>query len=138
MLIVFGGLPGTGKSTIARQLAERLRATYIRIDTIEQTLRACGTLPGGVVTEGYAVGYRMAEDNLRLARTVVTDSVNPLAVTRDAWVAAATRAKARVLEVEVICSDTREHRRRGETRAGDIPGLVLPRWDSVQRRNYEP
>jgi predicted kinase len=138
MLIVFGGLPGTGKSTIARRLAERLRATYIRIDSIEQALRSCGTLPAGVVTEGYAVGYRMAEDNLRAGNTVIADSVNPLMLTRDAWVNTATSAAAPVVEVEVVCSDLAEHRRRVETRISDIPGLLLPAWDAVQSRVYEP
>ncbi|MCE5382318.1 AAA family ATPase, partial [Pectobacterium punjabense] len=38
MLIIFGGLPGTGKSTIARLLATRLNAVWLRIDTIEQLL----------------------------------------------------------------------------------------------------
>ena len=137
MLIVFGGLPGTGKSTIARLLAERLRASYIRIDTIEQTLRACGTLPGGVVTEGYAVAYGVAEDTLRAGGTVIADSVNPLAVTRDAWVAVAQRAAVRVVEVEVVCSDVQEHRRRVETRISDIPGLTPPNWEAVRRRDYE-
>jgi predicted kinase len=137
MLIVFAGLPGSGKSTIARLLAERLRATWLRIDTIEQALRACGTLPGGVVTEGYAVGYRLAEDNLRTGATVIADSVNPLAVTRDAWRAVAARAGAPVLEVEIICSDVAEHRRRVEGRATDVPGLALPTWDAVRQRTYE-
>jgi len=138
MLIVFGGLPGTGKSTIARQLANRLGATYIRIDTIEQALRACGTLPAGVITEGYAIGYCVAEDNLRNGRVVIADSVNPLTITRDAWVAVATRCAVPVVEVEVVCSDIHEHRRRIETRITDIPGLALPTWDAVQRREYEP
>ena len=39
MLIIFGGLPGSGKSTIARALALRLGAVYLRIDTIEQAIR---------------------------------------------------------------------------------------------------
>jgi len=99
MLIVFAGLPGTGKSTIARALAERLKATYLRIDSIEQALRACATLPAGVATEGYEVAYRVAEDNLRAGATVIADSVNPLAVTRDAWVAVAHRAAVPVVEV---------------------------------------
>jgi predicted kinase len=38
-LIVFGGLPATGKTTIARELTRRLAATYLRIDMIEQRLR---------------------------------------------------------------------------------------------------
>ncbi|EEQ16447.1 Uncharacterised protein [Yersinia frederiksenii] len=40
MLIIFSGLPGTGKSTIAHLLAERLKAVYLRIDTIEQAIRS--------------------------------------------------------------------------------------------------
>lgn len=138
MLIVFSGLPGAGKSTLARRLAERLKATYLRIDTIEQALRTCGTLPAGVVTEGYAVGYRVAEDNLRMGGIVVADSVNPLAVTRDAWVAVAERAAAAVLEIEIVCSDPDEHRSRVETRVTDVPGLVLPSWKTVQERDYQP
>ena len=40
MLIIFGGRPGIGELTIARLLAKRLKATYLSIDTIEQTSRA--------------------------------------------------------------------------------------------------
>ena len=39
MLIVFSGLPGSGKTTIARELARQLGAVYLRIDVIEQALR---------------------------------------------------------------------------------------------------
>jgi predicted kinase len=48
MLIVFGGLPGTGKTTLARAFAQRRRATYLRIDTIEQALRSSEMLAGDV------------------------------------------------------------------------------------------
>jgi predicted kinase len=136
LLIVFSGLPGVGKSTIAAMLARRLHATYLRIDTIEQALFTCATLPHGVVAEGYAVAYRVAEDNLRTGATVIADAVNPLPVTRDAWLAVATRAAAHVQEIEIICSDVREHRRRVETRSSDVPGLRLPTWREVQARDY--
>ncbi|AHJ71499.1 AAA family ATPase [Zymomonas mobilis] len=35
MLIVFTGLPGCGKTTIAQLLSKKLSAVYIRVDEIE-------------------------------------------------------------------------------------------------------
>ena len=43
-----------------------------------------------------------------------------------------------MLEVEIVCSDVAEHRRRVELRASDIPGHVLPDWTSVLRHDYAP
>jgi len=42
MLIIFGGLPGTGKTTIARELSSQLGAMYVRVDSIEQAIRDSG------------------------------------------------------------------------------------------------
>jgi len=74
-LIVFAGLPGSGKSSIARGLAEELGAVWLRIDSIEQAIRESGVAPGSVDDAGYRAGYAVAEDNLRLGRDVVGDSV---------------------------------------------------------------
>ena len=137
MLIVLGGLPGTGKTTIARALASRLGAFHLRIDTIEQALRSAGTLDDDIGPLGYVVAYRVAEDNLRLGNTVIADSVNPIRITRDAWRATAERAGAPLVEVEIVCSDPIEHRRRVETRRADIDGFRLPSWADVLGRDYE-
>ena len=80
----------------------------------------------------------VAADNLSVGRMVIADSVNPLPVTRDAWVAVAKRTRTRVVEVEVICSDPDEHRRRIENRVTDIPGLRLPTWQEIVSREYHP
>src|SRR5688572_4995923 len=73
MLIIFGGLPGSGKTTIARALAERLNAVHVRVDTIEQAIRASG-IADDAGPAGYIVAYGVAGDNLTLGRTVIADS----------------------------------------------------------------
>jgi len=138
LLIIFSGLPGTGKSAIASELARRLDAVYLRIDSIEQAIRDSGVAAEPLNDAGYRVAYIVAENNLRLGRTVIADSVNPLAITRDAWLAVAGRASARAVEIEVKCSDPVEHRRRVETRTTDIPGLQVPAWHDVLAREYQP
>jgi predicted kinase len=137
-LIVFGGLPATGKTTLARAIAEEQSATYLRIDTIEQALRSSGVLANDVGPAGYLVAYALAESNLRIGRTVVADSVNPLAVTRNGWCQVAVATATEIVEIEVICSDTTEHRRRVKTRKADVAGLALPSWQDVVEREYEP
>lgn len=139
MFVIFGGLPGTGKSTIARQLAKRLHACYLRIDTIEEAIRSAGVLCSGsdVGPAGYITAYRLAVDNLRIGGFVVADSVNPLKITRDAFKAIAEQAGVAFLEVEIICSDRHEHRRRVEERSSDIEGHTPPTWEEVEARHYE-
>jgi predicted kinase len=137
MLTILGGLPGSGKTTIARELARQIGAVHVRIDSIEQAIRDSGALSGAVNDAGYRAGYAVAEDNLRIGRTVIADSVNPLALTRDAWVAVANRAHVIAIEIEVTCSDAKEHRQRVETRATDISGLRPPTWQQVVSRDYQ-
>ena len=135
-LYIFGGLPGTGKTGLARSLASDREAVYLRIDTIEQALRETGLPIMG--PEGYLAAYGVAADNLRLGRDVVADSVNPLGITRQAWREIADRCEATFVEIEVICSNAAEHRNRVETRSTDVPGLQLPTWAQVLKREYEP
>jgi predicted kinase len=137
-LIAFGGLPGTGKTTVARLVASRLAAIYLRIDAIEQAIRNAGVLAAGVGASGYAAAEAITGVNLVDGRTVVADCVNPVAASREGWRAVAARTGARLVEVEIICSDADEHRRRVVTRTSDIPGFTPPSWDDVVSRAYEP
>jgi len=139
VLVIFGGLPGVGKTTIAQELARQIGAMHVRIDSIEQALRDCTpVLPPPLDEAGYRIGYAIARDNLRIGRTVLADSVNPLLITRDAWLKVGQNAQVDTIEIEVICSDSQEHRSRVETRLQDISGLRLPTWEEVISREYHP
>ena len=69
---------------------------------------------------------------------MVAECVNPLGVTRDAWRDIAAGHGARLVEVELVCTDQAAHRERARTREVDIPGLRLPDWEQITSREYEP
>lgn len=138
MLIILSGLPASGKTTVARAVAGDLDAIHLRLDTIEQAILRSGALAEPLGPVGYTIAYALAEDFLKQGRTVVADSVNPIAVTRQAWHTVAHAAGRPYLDVEVICSDKEEHRRRATHRIGDIPGHRQPTWEEIISREYEP
>lgn len=120
MLVIFGGLPGVGKTTIAKSLAKSLNAAYLRVDTVEQVLKREAKIDG---PEGYMVCWALAEENLKLGTSVIADSVNGLQETRNAWKKVARNASVPFFEIELICSDLDEHQK-------------LPHWKSVKEREY--
>lgn len=50
----------------------------------------------------------------------------------------AARLTVGLVEIEVVCSDERQHRQRVESRISEISGLALPTWEQVLDRRYEP
>ncbi len=136
MLVILSGLPGVGKTTVARELARQIGAMHLRIDSIEDAIRGAGTSNCPVEDVGYRVAYAIAEDNLRIGRTIIADSVNPLRLTRQAWLNVAKDAGVTAVEIEIRCSVPEEHRRRIEARAVEIPGVTMPTWADVVAREY--
>jgi adenylylsulfate kinase-like enzyme len=137
MLIILGGLPAAGKTTIARLLASRIGAVHLRIDTIEDAILAARPPDADVGPEGYLIAYGIAQDNLKLGNMVIADCVNAIGLTRNAWRKVAACAGTAFLEIEVVCSDLDEHRRRLEGRTlSQTPGRELS-WQDVVDRPYE-
>ena len=138
MLIVFGGLPGTGKTTLARALAAELRAAYVRIDAIETAMARAHVPEDAIVTgAAYVVGQAVAEGSLAAGATVVIDAVNAIELVRRPWRDLAERLDVPLRVIEVTCSNEVEHRRRVEQRTADLDH-DLPTWADVVAREYEP
>jgi len=136
ILYIFSGLPATGKSTLAQNLAQTIGAVYIRVDTIEQGLRdLCGV---NVQGEGYRLAYRITSDNLKIGNSVVADQCNPIELTRKEWNDVAIRNDCDFVNIEIVCSDADEHKKRSENRVSDIETLKLPTWKEIVERDYEP
>ncbi len=135
VLYIFSGLPATGKSTLAKLLAAKTSSFYLRIDTVEQGLRDLCSFK--VEGEGYRLSYRIIRDNLELGLNCISDSCNPIELTRREWQEVAVSVGAKFINIEVSCSDSCEHELRVNTRHNEVENLRLPTWQQVQNRYYE-
>ncbi|MGC0362621.1 putative kinase [Rhodococcus sp. 27YEA15] len=135
LLVVFAGLPATGKSTVSQAFARHVRAPYLRLDSIEQSLVRAG-LTDSSGAAGYVVAHALALDHLLLGLTAVVDCVNPLELTRSAWHETASRASVPVVDIEIVCSDIEQHRYRAEHRVVTVPELIAPTWQEIVDRDY--
>ena len=144
ILIEFAGLPGTGKSTLARQLALRTRAVLLRIDEIEAALRRNNLTAEQTGVASYSVAHDLAAGHLSRGLTVIADAVNPVEAARAGWRELARDCGARHKVIETRCPDPAEHRRRVEERAAAhsaaTPGWSPPTWPDVEKRaaEYQP
>ena len=135
-LYIFSGLPAVGKSTLAQLLSKHLRILYIRIDTVEQGLRDLCDLD--VEGEGYQLSYRIIQDNLLLGLSAISDSCNTEEFVRREWEKVATNAGAKFVNIEVVCTDQKEHELRAIKRKSTVANLKPPSWVQITNRVYEP
>ena len=143
MLVVFTGLPGTGKSAIAEAIARELGAPVFSVDPLEATLLRLGiTREQRSDVAAYALAHTLADGQLARGQSAVIDAVNGVPAVREQWEALARRWDAPLVWIKTICSDEAAHRARVEGRNRGIEGFVHePTWDDVEQVRatwYEP
>jgi predicted kinase len=140
-LVVFTGLPATGKSTLAQHAAAWLRAPLFSKDELEATLWRSGI--GRELDSGYAT-YELlttlAEGQLARTQSVILDSVATVERFRAPWRLLAARYGAPMRVIETLCSDENLHRARLSSRLRQIPGWPELSWMDIERvrGNFEP
>ncbi|MET3808078.1 putative kinase [Nakamurella sp. UYEF19] len=135
VIVALCGLPGSGKSALAEDLARNLGAPILSVDPIESAMVQVG-LPRSETTgiAAYVVAETLAAEQLAIGLSVVIDAVNDSPLARQQWVGLAEKSSVSMIFVEVRCSDPAVHRARLAGRQRDLTGIPEPDWASVQAR----
>lgn len=136
LFITLAGLPGTGKTTLAKSLAKKLSLVYLRLDCIEVPFYRYNAASGSK-GEGYDAIVNLARENLNLGLDVIVDTVNPLHLTRKLFRDLAKESNANLLQFELKTNNLLLHKKRIEQRKADIIGHNLPTWNKVLNVEYE-
>jgi predicted kinase len=136
-LIVFSGLPGTGKSTLAEAMARQLSIPVFAKDWLDSTLLRSDLIPVKDQEPLGAIGYdlltTLAERQLMLNQSAILDSVARTQSIRDTWYHLAGRYGAEWRVIECICSDEAFHRTQLLKRERKIPGWHELDWSDVEK-----
>ena len=76
------------------------------------------------------MAYRIIEDNFKIGNDVISDQCNPINLTRNEFNNLALKNDCKYINIEIICSNEMEHKKRVESRN-------YPSWSEVMKRKYD-
>jgi predicted kinase len=141
MLVVVGGLPGAGKSSLADAIANRLGVPVFNKDQIEASLWRSGITADLNSWQGAEdLLGPLAGEQLRRNQSAILDTVARTQESRETWRTLASDHGAEFKLTECICSDADLHRGRLTGRTRGIPGWYELTWEDVKSvsARYEP
>lgn len=130
-LVLVGGLPGTGKSTVATRLAAATGAEVVSSDSVRAALRATGAIAGAAGTFGggayrpaakalvYSHLLDRARDRLEHGVSVILDASWTDADERSLATALADQTHTGLVPLRCVCSRTLAAERIGARPQGD-------------------
>ncbi len=130
MLIVFSGLPGTGKSELAQNIGRQLRLPVFSVDPIESAILRAGIAPGFETgLAAYLVVEGLADSQLELGQNAIVDAVNAVEPAKAMWRKVANKHRVTMKVIECFCSDERLHRERlAKRHRGLAENFREPTW----------
>jgi predicted kinase len=146
LVVAVGGLPGTGKSTLAKAVADALGAELLRTDEIRQELLGSGeraAVDGGIYRPEarqrvYRELFRRAAELAREQIPVVLDGTFARASLIEEARRLATDARTIWLAVECHCPAEVAHQRiRNRLEAGGDPSEARPEIHDRERQRWE-
>ena len=139
-LVIFSGLPGTGKSTLANRLARELRWPLLRIDDV------VGDIPENAGIDFWdsqvAILLGLAEAQLELGIDVIVDSVF-MNTDRHHAHAIAQKYASRFRPIHTFLSDDKVWEERLTARHHELNNPAVSTWEQVKHqrehfRAWEP
>jgi predicted kinase len=135
--IVFSGLPGTGKSSLAEAVGRQLQIPVFAKDWLEATLVGAGLVSNNkdklLGISGYELLTVLAARQFKLGQSVILDCVAATQSIRDQWRELAAQHQAEWRVIECVCSDEQLHQTRLQKRKREIPNWYEIEWSDVQR-----
>jgi predicted kinase len=140
-LVVFSGLPGTGKTTLAEAVGRTYRLPVFSVAWVIGALAPAAVLDReNRGPAAYAVLTMLARRQLELGQSAILDGMCGQESVREQWRRLAESDDAAFLAIECVCSDAELHRRRIEARDEQVPGWPDPGWEHVtqMKGRYQP
>jgi predicted kinase len=139
-LLIIAGLPGSGKSTVAESLAEKLSTPLFSVDPIESALLRSGierSFATGLAA--YVVTETLAGEQLKFGLSVIIDAVSAVQEARDMWRSLEQKHNATLIIIECVL-ERELHKQRIEARIRNMHGIPEVTWEDVEnlRKHYVP
>ena len=136
VLVVFSGVPGSGKSTVAERVGTALAVPVFALDWLLGSLTPFGMRHRtDLMDVGHELLTTLAYRELSAGRSAILDATGEDPAVRARWAGLAAAAHAAFVPVVCACTDPALHRRRVEGRVRGIPGWAdAGDWANVTAR----